>query len=167
MTEHDHNFYPGDLATPAEIRKLAEEYRLAADNLRLTFRSGAPISRAPYRLVAIHAIELYLNACLVSAGNSKSAVRGLRHDFAKRADLAINAHLKLRKRTEQHLRSISERREYLATRYDPASKQMSEINRLDATLVEIAQKVSALLDAESKAQNKPAATPLANRPPLR
>ena len=48
-----------------QIHRLAEEYRRAAQLLRTQQRQGDPLSLAPCRLTAIHAIELYLNVLFV------------------------------------------------------------------------------------------------------
>ncbi|MCW3838179.1 hypothetical protein ACFQ1E_19250 [Sphingomonas canadensis] len=107
----------------------------------------SPLSRAPYRLVANHAIELYLNAFLLAAGHSPTEIRRLQHDFGPRAGHAIGAKLVLRRRTLLHLNRLSERREYLTTRYDYAPTMTSELNRLLPSLTEVAEKVSAIVGA--------------------
>ena len=136
MTLVERDFYPGETATPEQIMLLASEYRRAADALLQTGRRGEPLSRAPYRLVAIHAIELYLNALLLAAGHPPATLRRLHHDLAARTELALGAKLDLRKRTLEHLQNLSRTREYLITRYDPATSAASELNRLAATLTE-------------------------------
>lgn len=118
---------------------------MAADALALTARRGVAMSQAPYRLVAIHAIELYLNAYLISVGHSAVELRRLQHNFGLRIALVQTAKLPLRERTRAHLSRLSERRDYLATRYDPAPPELSELNRLAATLSEVGRKVSKLL----------------------
>jgi hypothetical protein len=96
-----------------------------------------------FGLTAIHAVELYLNAFLLRHGHSPSQVRKLQHDLLARAELAIAGGLTLRKRTAEHLRSLSAGREYLVSRYAPElAETMSQINRLAATLDEVANKVS-------------------------
>lgn len=60
--------YPGDRADPGDVLRLADEYRAAAVALRLQGRNRDPSSWAPFRLTAIHAVELYLNALLRAAG---------------------------------------------------------------------------------------------------
>lgn len=142
MSIEGQKIYPGDTATPQQIVLLANEYRLAADALRQTARRREPISLAPYRFVAIHAIELYLNAVLLAAGHPSAKLRGLHHDLASRTTFPPIAKLNLRTRTLEHLRSLSETREYLVTRYDPAASSASQLNRLAATLHEIAEKVT-------------------------
>jgi|tagenome__1003787_1003787.scaffolds.fasta_scaffold19982252_2 hypothetical protein len=138
--------YPGAVATSRQVLGLAEEYRRAAHVLRPTGRSGRPLSRAPYRLVAIHSLELHLNALLLASGHPPAKVRGLQHDIATRTDLAIAAGLKLRKRTILHLRGLSETREYLITRYNPELSAAFELTRLAATLEEVAEKVTTLIN---------------------
>jgi hypothetical protein len=97
-------------------------------------------------MVAIHSLELHLNALLIAAGHPTAKVRGLQHDFATRTDLAITAGLRLRARTILHLKSLSETREYLITRYDPALSATSQLNRLAATLEEVAEKVTVFVN---------------------
>lgn len=145
--------YPGDLATPHDIHRLAEEYRRAAHHLLALGRRGDPLSRAPCRLSAIHAIELYLNAFLLHQNHSASSVRAMQHDLAKRTALAIESGLRLRKRTAAHLAAMVDNREYLVTRYGPEmTATVSQINRLTATLDEIAAKVTVALRAGQKPQ---------------
>ncbi|OJU13707.1 MAG: hypothetical protein BGN86_09145 [Caulobacterales bacterium 68-7] len=134
--------YPGDVATPNEVVRLADEYQRAALTIAPLGRRGHPISRAPYRLTAIHAIELYLNGLLLHAGHEPGRIRGLQHDLAARAELAASSGLALRKRTADHLKAMAGAREYLVTRYGPElSSTLSQINRLEATLDEVATKV--------------------------
>lgn len=141
--------YPGELANSGEIRLLADEYRKAAHHLRQLGRAGAPLSRAPFRLSAIHAIELYLNALLLHCGYAPSEIRRMQHDLAERTDLALASGLRLRLRTATHLKALAENREYLVTRYGPElSGTISQINRLEATLAEVSRKVTEMLSAE-------------------
>lgn len=137
--------YPGEGANPSQILLLADEYRTAAESLRLVGRRGAPLSSAPYRFLAIQAIELYLNALLLNSGYPAKGLRGLHHDLAKRTQLAVGAKLVLRKRTACHLENLSLTREYLVIRYDPAHPAGSQLNRLSATLTEVAEKVKLLV----------------------
>lgn len=142
MTIEGQKFYPGERATAEQVVQLASEYRQAAEKLMECGRRGQPLSRAPFRMVAIHAIELYLNALLLAAGRPAEKVRGLHHDLGVRTELALGEGLQLRKRTVQHLQTLSETREYLLTRYDPAASAASELNRLVATLTEVSEKVT-------------------------
>jgi len=138
--------YPGELASPQQVCELAEEYRRAAHLVLQLGRASKPLTRAPFRLSAIHAIELYLNALLLHNGYTATEVRGMQHDLATRAELAQTAGLRLRLRTSEHLRTLSQSKEYLVTRYGPElAATTSQINRLMATLEEVAVKVAALL----------------------
>ena len=138
--------YPGAMSGPREVVKLAAEHHAAARLLSAFGRKGEPISRAPFRMVAIHAIELYLNAYLLHAGLPPQRIRGLQHDLSARTDLALEYGLRLRRRTAAHLRTMSEAREYLLSRYEPdRSSSCSQINRLSATLIEVADKVTAIV----------------------
>jgi HEPN domain-containing protein len=145
MSLEGQQFYPGETATPRQILKLADEYRLAAEALWKAGRPRQPLSRAPYRLIAIHAVELYLNAFLLAVGHPAPKLRGLHHDFAGRTRLALDAKLRLKKLTMEHLEQLSATREYLITRYDPATTAASELTRLAATLAEVAHKVRPLV----------------------
>ncbi len=130
-------------STPKQIALLAEEYRKAAHTLLAQSRQGEPLSRAPAHLSAIHAIELYLNALLMSQGLDASDIRALQHDLAARNALAVTAGLVLRKKTAAHLTAMTGNREYLITRYHPdRTDDVSEVTRLTATLDEIAGKIA-------------------------
>ena len=136
-------FYPGDRATPRQLLALAEEYQKAAAILLPTGRRGKPLSRAPYRLVAIQSIELYFDAFLRERGLQPAKLRGMPHNLAVRTQRAVDAGLRLRKDTFNHLNNLSVTREYLITRYAPEMTDVtSHLNRLDATLKEVARKVS-------------------------
>lgn len=138
--------YPGELAGPDDVRRLADEYRKAALALLPLGRRGEPLSRAPYRLAAIHAVELYLNALLLHHGQDPRHIRGMQHNLAARTELAIASGLRLRLRTAAHLRALAENREYLMTRYEPErTGTASQMNRLAATLEEVAMKVTAVI----------------------
>lgn len=125
MSVEGRKFHPGETATARDVLALADEYRRAAETLLPAGRKRSPLSRAPCRLVAIHAIELYLNAYLLRAGLSPAAVRRLQHDSGSRTRQAVTAKLVLRKRTLAHLQRLTERREYLTTRYDCAPTEAS------------------------------------------
>ena len=138
--------YPGELATPAQVHMLAHEYRNAAIHLASLGRPCEPLSRAPFRLAAIHAIELYLNAFLLKHGHPASEIRSLQHNLADRHKLAANYGLQLRAKTAQHLNDLAENREYLVTRYGPEmTSSTSQSNRLTATMEEVMTKVSKLM----------------------
>ena len=141
--EGEKGSYPGELTRPHDLVKLADEYRKAARVIATLGRPRQPMSRAPYRLSAIHAVELYLSALLIHAGHEPARVRNLRHDFAARTDLALLCGLALRQRTVAHLRSLTGSREYLVSRYLPGgADSLSQLTRLAATLEEVAAKVT-------------------------
>jgi hypothetical protein len=147
--------YPGERATADELFRLAEEYRRAASVLIDIRRASQPFSRAPFHLTAIHAIELYLNAFLLFQGLKPCDLRKLQHDLSARISHELAAGLTLRTRTAAHLEDLSKRREYLVSRY--GTDQMttvSQINRLQATLVEIQSKVAKRL-GETASARKP------------
>ncbi|MBZ9740608.1 hypothetical protein [Mesorhizobium sp. CO1-1-4] len=150
--------YPGELASPHQIHELAEEYRKAATLLLPHGRSGKPLSRAPFRLTAIHAIELYLTALLLHRGDDPNEIRKMNHDLAARARHTVEAGLRLRAKTASHLQSLSQNREYLITRYGPElAATASQINRLTATLEEVAVKVTVLIAKSPRPQVNPVA----------
>lgn len=139
--------YPGEIATAAQIKLLADEYRGAAHDLLSRGRKGQPSSWAPARMSAIHAIELYLNALLLHKGHAPAEIRGYQHDLAKRTGLAVVKALRLRQRTLHHLGSLSAGREYLATRYGPEmGGNWTQQGRLMATLDEVSAKVGAAIE---------------------
>ena len=145
MSVEGGKFYPGEAATPQQLVELADEYRRAADAALHIKRCGQPLSLAPYRLLAIHAIELYFSALLRAAGHPSARVRGLQHDLAKHSEYALSAKLVLRKKTRAHLDALSATREYLTTRYDPTASTTSQLTRIGATLEEVADKVAKLV----------------------
>ena len=143
MSLEGQKFFPGDEATPRQVLELAEEYRRAASALLPMGRRGKPLSRAPFGLVAIHAIELYLNAFLRAHGQSPATLRRMHHDLTERRMRAHDFGLQLRNKTAEHLDSVSRNREYLVMRYGPEMRDpASQPNRLAATLKEVAEKVS-------------------------
>jgi hypothetical protein len=110
-------------------------------------RARGPHCLAPARLLAIHAIELYLNALLLGCGDTARDVRGLQHDLARRTERAQELGLSLRAKTATHLDSLASTREYLTARYGPEmSATWSQLNRLTASLEEVGKKVTLILD---------------------
>lgn len=137
--------YPGEAASSVQLLQLANQYRKAAHTLLGQGKAKKPLSWAPCRLSAIHAIELYFNALLIDKGIDHAQVRNLRHCLSQRLELAGKG-LNLKKKTSDHLIDMTSNREYLVTRYGaemPAS--MSEITRLRATLDEVGDKVSKIV----------------------
>lgn len=136
------NPYPGAAASVVQLLMLASEYRDAACTLRTQGRKGDPLSWAPCRLAAIHSIELCFNALLLHKGMEPAEIRAMQHCMSQRVKLAPENGLHLRKRTAEHLINITGNREYLVTRYGPEmTSSVSQINRLMATLDEVAAKV--------------------------
>ncbi|WLR93889.1 hypothetical protein [Shinella zoogloeoides] len=132
------NSYPGENASAFAIVQLGNAYYNAAMELFKHASAPDPLSFAPARLCAIHAIELYLNAVLRHEGVAPSQIRGRMHNLA---DPTFFTRLKLRKKTADHLQALTERREYLIARYAPEqASQHTELNRLTATLVEVMMK---------------------------
>ena len=141
--------YPGASASLFEMNDLAEAYLVAVDKLLQSDSGGNPLASAPVRLLSIHAIELYLNMFLITAGQSATMIRGFQHDLEKRSRLAIDLGLVLRKRTEVHLLSLSSGREYLTSRYGPeCASSWSQLNALIATMKEVSEKVHPVVVAE-------------------
>lgn len=132
--------YPGSKASVREILDLANSYYLAANVLfHESQKKLVPLSSAPARMAAIHAIELYVNAFLRHEGVAPGEIRKRMHDLD---EPTLVDKLKLRKRTALHLKVMTARREYLIARYAPERViDHTELNRLSATLVEVMMKV--------------------------
>ena len=145
--------YPGSAASAWQILDLAHEYRISCIHLMARGHGREPHQLAPARVLAIHAIELYLNALLLDAGETPQAVRAFQHDLASRAQRAIELGLVLRQKTAEHLNLLTTGREYLTARYGPElSGTLSQLNRLTATLEEVAQKVTLIVNANIAAR---------------
>jgi ribulose-5-phosphate 4-epimerase/fuculose-1-phosphate aldolase len=70
----------------------------------------------------------------------------MQHNLAERAKRAMDSGLQLRKRTAAHISAMVGNREYLVTRYGAEmTSTVSQINRLTATLDEVANKVTAMI----------------------
>lgn len=152
MSLEGKDFYPGERASPHQLLALADAFSDCAPRLREGLKGTPPVSKAPFRLVAIHAIELYLNAYLRYRGLSAPDIRGFQHNLGRRLDQAEAKGLKLRKGTLQHLHSLSMTREYLASRYDPETLGSSQLTRLQASLDDVRKKVSASIPACDRPQ---------------
>jgi len=139
--------YPGESATPEDVLKLAEAYAEAASYLKEKHQRGQPLTQAPGRLCAIHAVELYLNAFLAKAGFSAADIRGMHHNLSRHAEVANGHKLALRKKTYEHLCTLADNREYLSMRYEPNNDgtKVSELNRIYATLTDVREKVRKLI----------------------
>lgn len=148
--------YPGDHASPYEMNRLADFYRDAAHRSSGSIQLGDPISAGPMRLLAIHSVELNLSAYLLLKGLSWPSIRKLGHDLSARLECAVGMGLVLRERTLAHIRAMERDREYLVARYGPdCLSTASQMNRLLATLEEVARKVSrAVADAPPPQANR-------------
>jgi hypothetical protein len=128
--------------TPQEIARLARSFSKATDKLLGLCKKGEPMTHAPYRFAAIHAIELYLTAYLQLNNHEPKTIRKLQHNLEQRTDHATKAGLKLRKRTIAHLRELTSTREYVETRYHPTTlKNLTQPNAIIATLKDVEDKV--------------------------
>ncbi len=125
-----------------DILALAAQFRDAAVKLGEASPKSAQL---PLRLLALHSIELYLNALLLAKGLGHTTIHGLQHDLGERSRIAIHAGLVLRKRTVTHLVALS------ALRYaHEHSATLSQTNRMLATLDELSQKVQRILKSQQK-----------------
>jgi hypothetical protein len=150
--------YPGANATPQELICLANEFHRAADSLFIQVKQGAPLSRAPAYLCAIHATELFLNAFLLHMGNTPQHIRSHHHDLTQKWELAAHHKLVLKKKTIDHLAKLTDDREYLLSRYGPELvDNFSQITRLTATLNEISKKVISMVSNQAITEDKNAA----------
>jgi len=135
--------YPGERASPDKLNRLADFYRDAAHRAAGSIQNGDPLSAAPLRLLAIQSIELNLSAFLLLHGASALDIRKMGHNLAARQERAANIGLKLRHRTAAHVSAIAQDREYLIARYEPdCLSNVSQLNRMLATMEEVATKVS-------------------------
>jgi hypothetical protein len=131
--------YPGKTAGVRGILNLAMQYQDAANKLG---EGSSKLNQAPRRLLAFHAMELYLNAFLLAKGVDPATIRGSRHDLGERTRLASEAGLVLRKRTMAHLATLSASNEYHVVSYAPElMSTLSQVNRVMATLDELSRKV--------------------------
>ena len=135
--------YLGKAADVRGILDLAAQYRDAANTL------GEGVSKPnhlPRRLLALHSIELYLDALLLANGLDRETICGFERDLNKRTGIAMDTGLVLRKRTAAHLATLSSSREYLAASYGPeTTATLSQMNRVMATLDELSLKVRKML----------------------
>lgn len=145
--------YPGASASADDILNLAQHYKMAA--AVLGEHSPRRKLHIPRRFLALHSIELYLNAFLLAKGHDSKAIRGLQHNIRERSQMAIGAGLKLRRRTAEHLAALTSNREYLVTRYDPEmAPTLTQVTRVMATLEELAKKVTMVCNTVAKVRVK-------------
>ncbi|WP_245300444.1 hypothetical protein [Rhizobium sp. YK2] len=135
--------YPGKAADVRGILDLASRYRDAASTLG---KGVSKLNHIPQRLLALHSIELYLDALLLANGLEHETIGSFEHDFNERTRVAMDIGLVLRKRTAAHLATLSSSREYLAVSYGPeTTATLSQMNRVMATLDELSLKVRKML----------------------
>lgn len=133
---------PGDNADPRDVLALANQYRSAFENLRRPKGAAAKALIAPAHLCAIHAIELYLHALLRQEGTPYSTLRDHHHKLSDMATYERVAELNLRTKTIEHLKTMTDSREYVVVRYAPEMKhKRSNPTQVEATLNDIADKV--------------------------
>lgn len=137
--------YPGEAANAQQLLDLAEEFRRAAEVLRGNHRKRAVVSSAPFRLSAIHALELYLSAVLRASGLDPVDLRRLGHGLAQRVVMAESVGLQLKVRTRAQLMELETKREYLTSRYDPIGLDRTQLNRIESALNQVASKVPPLI----------------------
>jgi hypothetical protein len=151
MAETAEMTHPGDCACVQALLELAADYRRAAHALEKLRRADKSVPFDPIRLVAIHATELHLHAFLRAQGIEGKEIRKLNHDLARMTALAAQKGIVLRGRTAAHLQSMTGAREYRNVRYAPQLQpKSSQINRILATLEEVATKVAKRLEPVGK-----------------
>ena len=139
--------YPGKAAGVRGILSLATQYQDAANKLG---EGSSKANHLPRRLLALHAMEFYLNAFLVAKGVNLTTISGFQHDLGQRARMASEAGLVLRKRTVAHLATLSASNEYHVIRYAPElTSTPSQMTRVMATVDELSRKVRKALRASS------------------
>ncbi|MBB3571569.1 hypothetical protein [Rhizobium sp. BK491] len=146
--------YTGKAADVRGILNLAARYRDAANTLG---EGSSKPNHLPQRLLAFHAMELYLNAFLLAKGVGPTTIHGFRHDLGEQARIATETGLVLRKRTAAHLATLSSSREILVVSYGPeTTATLSQMNRVMATLDEVSLKVRKMLRGCTVAKNRTA-----------
>jgi hypothetical protein len=141
--------YPGSATTALQLKELALHYADAACIFEKLPHTPKGLALVPFRLLAIHAIELTLNALLVHNSVKAEEIRAMHHDLHAHMVLAETFGLKLRLKTVKHISDLTANREYLVHRYDPTgSLQSGHLSRLIATLREVSKKTNQLLAAE-------------------
>lgn len=147
------NPYPGATATSQETVDLAAAFRASAATLLAAKANHkhASFDLSPFRLCALHAIELYLRAFLLAQGYQCETIRAMHHNVAEHAALAEKNGLVLRRKTANHLAALVQNREYLVSRYETDEQRaLSQLNRLLATLNEVSTKVSKQLEQRAR-----------------
>jgi hypothetical protein len=144
---------------PQDALRLAAEYHAAAQIMRDRVRKGDALSQASFHFLALHSVELYLNALLLTFGHSAKDIRKLQHDFAGRCIAAGRTPLRLSQGTLSDLVRTTSAGEYRSRRYDTACVKVSELNRREQTLREVAQKVTELVCPSQQPANAKSQAP--------
>jgi len=135
----------GKSGSVRDVLNVASQYKAAA--IKLGEGSPSP-NHLPQRLLALHAIELYLDALLQAKGLDGETIRKFQHDLGERARIALAAGLVRRSRTLAHLAALSSNTEYIIVRYAPElSSTLSQVNRVMTTLEEVSRKVPKMVKA--------------------
>jgi hypothetical protein len=145
-------YFPGDSMDSLKTLALAAEYEQASIALRKLARRGEFQSFAPFRLAALHALELYFVSFLRMHGVANTEIRSTGHQFCAKMELAARYGFSVRKRTCDHLAQLTGNREYLVTRYDTTMLPLlTQVNRLEATLKEVGANVTLIVHARAAA----------------
>lgn len=128
-----------------DVLDLATQYKAAA--VKLGEAPSSP-NHLPQRLLALHAIELYLDALLQAKGLDDEPIHNFQHDLGGPGRRAGAAGLVLRKRTLAHVATLSSAQEYLIVRYAPElASTLSQVSRVMTTLEEVSRKVPKMVTA--------------------
>ena len=116
---------------------------------RVTAPSGQPDARPPSypgTEASVGTVVSLADAYWDAAHRLLPQIEKGRGVSSERTRLAVEKGLSLRRRTAEHLIRLSDQRDYLVVRYGPEQLgDLSEINRMFATLKEIAEKVRAAI----------------------
>jgi hypothetical protein len=146
MSDESQNFPHVSEASAQEFLAFADEFHRAALVARKLCEPKKPLTRIGFCSLAIHAIELYLNAYLRNLEVSPAELKKISHNLRKRRLMAVAGGLKLRRKTQEHLDFMTVCREYRKVRYGPEiGSEKSELSQIDRTLREVAKKVGLAL----------------------
>jgi HEPN domain-containing protein len=135
--------YPGDHIDGVALLGMAKSYHEAADRLRAALTPCKNGDYAPWRLLALHAIELYLSAAMLRHDHDMAVVRSSSHDLEKKLNLLLKDGMRFSEKTCHVLRLVSQDRHYVRARYAPDMvKEMMPITRLNAALSDVAALMS-------------------------
>jgi len=137
-----------DSAAP-DLIALANEYAKCANALNGLRKQNRRLQSAPHRFAALHAIDLYLNACLIHLGKGLKHTKSLQHNFYVKFELLELEGFVLKQRFKTYLKLLTDSGEYTQTRYSfhTVSDELS-IPQLQALLREIAKKAKDFVSKE-------------------